>query len=442
MKNKEIISFISERLGIETLNPMQLAVMSARKNHIILLAPTGSGKTVAFTIAVLQRLEPACGAIQALVIAPSRELVIQISDVVRRVAVGYKTVAFYGGHPMQTEVDSIKGAVPDIIVATPGRLVDHLKRNTLSLERLRGIVFDEYDKSLELGFLDEIKRIVARLPRRLSLTMLTSATPISELPPFIDMTDAEIIDYVARTESPRERMDVVNVISPDRDKLETLASLLLTLRPGAKTIVFINHRESAERVYEYLRRLRFPAGLYHGGLEQRDREQAVDLLNNGTTPILVSTDLASRGLDIDAVEAVIHYHHAPTVEAWTHRNGRTARIDASGTVYVITAEGENLPEFEVYDRDFRPAPRQTAPVPSAVATLYINAGKREKISRGDVAGYLMQCGGLTRDEVGRIVVKDHSSLVAIPSDKISVTLSALQGQKLKKKTVRVSVVKP
>ncbi len=236
-------------------------------------------------------------------------------------------------------------------------------------------------------------------------------------------------------------MEIVNVISPQRDKLQVLEELLLTLPPQQKTIVFVNHRESAQRVYDTLKKKKFPVGLYHGGLEQREREQSVDLFNNSTTPILIATDLAARGLDIDSVESVIHYHHAPSAETWTHRNGRTARVDASGTIFVITAEDETIPEFIVFDRDLRPNPTATAPQASTVATLYINAGKREKISRGDIAGFMIQQGGLTAGEVGKIVVKDHSALVAIPASKVKSVLSSIAGMKLKNKSVRISQIK-
>lgn len=437
MDKKTIIANASERLGIASLNPMQLAVLSTDARRLILLAPTGSGKTLAFTIALLKKIDRPCQKVQAVVLEPSRELALQTADVVRRVATGYKTSVFYGGHALSAEVDSIKGAVPDIVVATPGRLVDHLTRGSISIAEASILIIDEYDKSLELGFLDTMKKIGRRLPKRLNLAMLTSATPLAELPGFIDMEGAEEIDFTERTTSPRSRMSIVNVVSPERDKIETLSRLLLTLPAGSRTIVFVNHRESAERVYKALLKRGFPVGMYHGGLEQRDREEALELLNNATTPILVSTDLASRGLDIDAVESVVHYHHATSAEAWTHRNGRTARVDASGTVYCITAEGEDIPEFEVYDRELNPNPATQTPHPSGIATLFVNAGKKDKISKGDIAGFLIQQGGLDKSEVGRISVSDHRSLVAVPAMKVKATLENIAGKRLKNKSVKI-----
>lgn len=441
MKKSEIISAVKSRLGIQELNPMQLSVMSYEEKNLLLLSPTGSGKTIAFAIAMLKILGAPCGRIQALVIAPSRELVIQIYDVIRTLAAGYKTCAFYGGHRMSDEVNSVEGAVPDVLIATPGRLLDHLNRGTIDLKGVFSLTFDEYDKSLELGFQDEIKRISRRLPSKISSIVLTSATRLEEMPDFLPLKVIKTIDFTQRSESPAVRMDFVQVQSPERDKLNTLADLLGCFKHGEKVIVFLNHRESVERTFNEMKRRKFPVGMYHGGLEQQDRELAVDLLNNGTTPILISTDLASRGLDVAQVEAVIHYHLPMTEQAYTHRNGRTARVDATGTVYIITAEGENIPEYVKFDREYVPKPLSGILQPSEVATLFISSGKKEKISRGDIAGFLIQKGGLSASEVGKIVVKDHSAIVAIPRTKVKTVLASISGQKLKGKSIKISEYK-
>lgn len=434
MTLKEILQKIGQRHGIDKLNPMQQAVSQARSQRVILLAPTGSGKTLAFAVPMIERLRPGASQPQAVVIAPSRELVIQITDVVRPIAKGYKTVAFYGGHPMQDEVNSLS-AMPDIIVATPGRLLDHLLRGTLDLAATPALVIDEYDKALELGFHDQMRRIVKRM-RSLRFVTLTSATPLSELPDFIDLSQAKVIDYTAKTEAPRSRMRVLVGRTDDKDKLQALDGLLREV-PQGKTIVFANHRESAERIYAYLRRRGYPAGLYHGGLDQLQREIAIDMLNNGTTPLLVSTDLASRGLDIEAVQNVVHYHLPPTPESWTHRNGRTARVDAEGNVYVIAGPGESLPDYAESDGEFdvQPAPADApAPFDSVTATLYFNAGKKEKISKGDILGFLTKQCGLAGSEVGKIVVKDHCAICAVPraqSAAILATPAKIKGQRVK-----------
>ncbi len=436
METKIILERLRERHGISELNEMQQLMAGTDARKLILLSPTGSGKTAAFIIRLLRALKNADGTLQAVIMAPSRELVLQIADVVRPVAAGLKTVAFYGGHAMTEEVNSLK-VTPDIIVSTPGRLLDHITRGTLDVTGVGALVLDEYDKSLELGFHDEMKRIARRM-KHLNLVMLTSATRLDELPEFLPMKGAEVVDFTASGQ--RSRLQIVRVDSPERDKLATLGDLLHSL-PNGRAIVFVNHRESAERVYNYLRKERFPVGLYHGGLEQRERQLAVDLFNNGTTPVLVSTDLGSRGLDIDDVNYVIHYHLPLSPESWTHRNGRTARMGASGTAYTIIAEEENIPECVSWDRTFVPKGEATEGIRSDVATIYFNAGKKEKISRGDIAGYLIQKGGLTKDEVGKIVVGDHSAIAAVPRAKIGKVIEAVAPHKLKNVRVKVSALK-
>lgn len=436
MDPKTISQRLAERHNITALNDMQLRMQADNSRRAILLAPTGSGKTVAFTIRLLRELTNSRGEIQAVVLAPARELVIQIADVIRPVGAGLKTVAFYGGHPMADEENSLK-VLPDIIVATPGRLLDHIRRGNLSVDAVGALVIDEYDKMLELGFHDEMKRIVKRM-KHLRLTILTSATRLAEFPDFLDLKGATTMDFTSR--GPSGQLQTVRVTSPSKDKLDTLEALLKAL-PQGRALVFVNHRESAERVYNYLREKGLPAGLYHGGLEQYQRQQAVDLLNNGTTPILVSTDLGARGLDIDDVDYVIHYHTPLSPESWTHRNGRTARMGNSGTSYVILSDEENIPDYVRYDREYFPKGENPDGIRSEVATLYINAGKKEKISRGDVAGYLMKGTDLGKDEVGKIVVADHYAIAAVPRAKAGKILALLADKKIKNTRVKISLLK-
>lgn len=439
MKTKDIISNIRDRLGITDLNAMQQSMASTEARDIILLAPTGSGKTLAFTIAMLRNLDLAVAGhgIKAAVIAPSRELVIQITDVIRAAAPTVRTLALYGGHAMTDEINSLT-VTPDIIVATPGRLLDHIKRNTLDVSGVKSIVLDEYDKSLELGFADEMRRIIKKI-RKPSLRILTSATRLADFPDYLgNESDFTIFDYIPLTDSPRLNTTVVEVPSPVPDKLDTLCDLLRSL-DNQKVIVFANHRESAERIHDRLKKEHFPAGLYHGGLDQLERRLAVDMLNNGSTPILVATDLASRGLDIAGVGSVIHYHLPPQQAVWTHRNGRTARQGATGTVYAIVRDGETIPEFVGFDRSYTPTGQSEDPIKAEVVTIYFDAGKKEKISKGDILGYLTQKGGLDGSEVGNITVDDHYAIAAIPADKAEQTLTALQPHKLKNRRVRTSV---
>ena len=438
MKEKEILSHIASRLGITELNEMQRRMAATQsKGTVTLISPTGSGKTLAFAIPLLKSLGAPDGKVRGVVMAPSRELVLQIFDVIRPIATGFKTVAFYGGHPMQEEVNSL-AVTPDIIVATPGRLLDHIKRGNLDLSAVRTLVLDEYDKALELGFADEMKRVCRKLTS-VSFVILTSATPLAELPDYLPKsTRTEMVDFSGST-APRKQMQIVHIPSPARDKLDTLIDLLRSL-PDGRVIVFANHRESVERIYNALRKAGLPAGLYHGGLEQNERENAVELLNNGTTPILVSTDLGSRGLDIAELSAVVHYHLPPSAEAWTHRNGRTARQDAKGEVYVITTDEETIPEYVEWDRDYVPQGKTDNPIKSSTATLYFNVGKKEKISRGDIVGFLIAKGGLEAGQIGRIALRDHSALVAVPKSEAKRLVKDLAPERIKNTRAKISIL--
>lgn len=440
MKTKEIISNISQRLGIERLNPMQQTMAQTDARSIILLAPTGSGKTLAFTIAMLRNVPADAVGVSALVLAPSRELVLQITDVVRAASAGLKVAALYGGHNVTDEVNTLSVA-PDIIVATPGRMLDHIKRGNINLDTVHTLVLDEYDKSLELGFVDQMRRIVKRLPH-VSLRILTSATRLDEFPAFVGKeSDYTVIDTLPTADTPRHRTTVVEVPSSLPDKLDTLTDLLRAL-DNQKVIVFVNHRESAERVALRLADEGMPVGLYHGGLEQQQRRHAVEMLENGTTPILVATDLAARGLDISDVGAIVHYHLPADEAVWTHRNGRTARQSATGTVYAITSDNDSIPEFISFDRQFVPKTPSANPIMSTTATLYIDAGKKEKISKADIVGFLVKQCGLNAGDIGRITLDDHSAIVAVPTDSVDSILASAAASRMKNRRVRLSRLLP
>lgn len=438
MNIAEIRQRVSARLNIGELNAMQEAMSGVKlPARLLLLAPTGSGKTLAFAIPLLRSLGRKGAGPVVLVIAPTRELVLQIFEVVRTLAATeYMTVACYGGHSVETEVNRL-AASPDIVVATPGRLLDHLRRGNLSLYDVHTVVLDEYDKSLELGFQEEMKAITGRLKNVKSM-ILTSATESPEIPPFIGNDGFKVYDFI---EAGGSELDIWKVRSASADKLETLDNLLRSLG-GRKAIVFVNHRDAAERVYGHLRDMGYPAGLYHGGMDQNMREQALILFENGSTRVLVATDLASRGLDIASVEAIVHYHLPPTAENWTHRNGRTARMGAGGEAYVIVSDADKVPDYVSWTADYDAGAATDVRIdPSPWRTLYFNAGKKEKISKGDIAGFLMQKGGLRKDEVGRIDVRDHGAYVAVPLSKAREVISALAPHKIKNKRVRVTQVK-
>lgn len=437
MDIKTIIEATKSKLGIEKLKPMQEELLLTESKNVELAAPTGSGKTLAFTVYVLRRLGKPGKGVQSLVIVPSRELAVQVSEVMRKVAEGYKTTAVYGGHKMEDEVRSLS-PLPDILVATPGRLLDHLNRGQLSLDRIKTLVLDEYDKSLEMGFEKEMNSISTRITKP-EYVVLTSATLLNDkLPGWLDNRPFVEFNHSAHE---RPAIEKIHIESPSRDKADILADLLLALPQDTKTVVFVNHRESADRLYSFLRKKKIDAALYHGALDQHDREMALARFENNSAPVLVATDLAGRGLDIPGVDAVVHYHLPPTAENWIHRNGRTARNGARGSAYILTSEGENIPEYVQWDRDwFPPQPSERSTLKSSMVSLHINAGKKEKISKGDIVGYLTNRAGLSADEIGAIKLMDHEAIVAVPRSKAEEAIRISAPYKLKNKKIRLSIM--
>ena len=438
MKEKDILQAVKERMGIDALNEMQRRALEAWKSGVgdlVLYSPTGTGKTLAFAMCVLQSLKPSMQQLQAVVIAPSRELVMQTAEILRMLADGYKVTPCYGGHAVTDEKASL-AVTPDIIVATPGRLLDHHKRGHIDLRGTRLLVLDEMDKSLELGFEEEMRQLLKVMPH-INRRIMASATVLAVVPDYVRLHKPFTLDVLEKEDCPSERIKVWQVHSPEKDKLETLRQLLLSINEG-KTIVFANFRESAERIHQWLLKKGIDAGLYHGALDQQERECAVSMLNNGSVNVLVATDLASRGLDIDTVAHIIHYHMPVNEQAYIHRNGRTARVDNTGEAYVITAPDENLPEWVTIDEAYALSPMSNR-LKSSMATLYFQAGKKEKLSRGDIMGFIANNGGLQASEIGRIDVRDHYSLAAIPRNQSDEVLKRLQKAKIKGKKVRMSI---
>ena len=438
MKEKEIISNIREKLGIECLNDMQREMLDSinEPGDLVLLSPTGSGKTLAFIAPMLKELKAPNGKLQAVIIAPSRELVIQIFGIVRAIATGHKVTCCYGGHSVADERQSLS-VVPSIIVSTPGRLLDHINREHINVFTTRLLVLDEFDKSLELGFHDEMKRILRRMPN-ISRRTLTSATMIDEFPDFLLLHQVRIVNFLADKKELDSRLTVWSVRSDAKDKLEAALSLLKSITPG-RTIIFANHRESAERIQEFLVQRGVSAGLYHGGLDQQEREMALTLFDNGSNLILVTTDLGSRGLDIADVASIIHYHLPTSREIYTHRNGRTARVAANGNVYVLLGPNEEVPDYITFNDELSlNKANATAELKSQVASIYFNAGKKEKISRGDIVGFIANNGGITAQEIGTISLHDHYAIVAVPRAKVDDILSRIARLKIKNKRVRIT----
>lgn len=444
MREKEFIPLVKEKLGIAELNDMQRRMMAtaSESRDIILLSPTGSGKTLAFILPTLKLLKPSTGRIQVVVIAPSRELVLQIAGIMRNVAAGFKTTPLYGGHKVEDEVNSLQAGT-DIVVATPGRLLDHINRRNADVLPTRILVLDEFDKSLELGFEKEMKKIVARL-KNVSRTLLTSATRADVLPDFLNLNNPLTINFLSDNTDLRRRMRVHRIDSDANDKLESLALLLANLAAGSdgqdRSIVFVNHRESAQRTAEFLKRKGVPCVLYHGAIDQRDREKAVAMFNNGSRPVLVATDLAARGLDIENVRNVIHYHQPLTPEAYTHRNGRTARVDNDGDIYVLVGPNEDVKDYIEFDTTLCLDPDKKLNVENRMETIYFSAGRREKLSKGDIVGFLVKEGGIEPEAIGRIDVYDHYALAAVKAASAVKAITSVKGKKIKGEKRIVSII--
>lgn len=444
MREKEFLPLVKERLGIEELNPMQKKMMSqaTEGRDIILLSPTGTGKTLAFILPMLKMLKPASGRVQAVIIAPSRELTLQIAGIIREIAAGYKVTALYGGHKVEDEVNSLSAGT-DIIAATPGRLLDHIRRRNIDVLPTRILVLDEFDKSLELGFEQEMKKIIGRL-KNVSRVMLTSATRTDVLPEFLDLNNPVTLDFASGNKNVRKRMRVHRVDSDGKDKLRSLEALLKNIATEKgeyeRSIIFVNHRESAERTATYLQKAGIPAILYHGALDQRDRETAVATFNNGSRPVLVATDLAARGLDIRNVRNIIHYHQPLTAETYTHRNGRTARVDEEGDIYVLVGPEEDVKDYIDFDTTRHLDYDARFDAPATFDTLYFSAGKKEKLSRGDILGFLIKEGGAESSEIGKIEVFDHYSLAAVSAKTTDTILKNIKGKKIKGEKRLVSII--
>lgn len=422
-----------QNLKIERLNVMQEAMLKAypQGKDVVLLSPTGSGKTLAYLLPLIKSLKEGAEGVQAVVLVPSRELALQTEGVFKQIGSSFKAISCYGGRPAMDEHRTMKSVKPSVIIATPGRMNDHLRKQNFDATKVNTLVIDEFDKCLELGFQEEMNEVISQLPS-LRKRVLLSATDADEIPQFVSLDSHPLkLDYLENNFSLNSRLNLQVVQSPQKDKLETLYNLLCTLG-NASTLVFVNYRESVDRVVAYLKEKRFPCDLFHGGMEQIRRERALYKFRNGSCPVLVSTDLAARGIDISGIEHVIHYHLPINEEAFTHRNGRTARWEASGTAYLLLHPEETIPEYLSQEIETYSLPTIIPKPPkSKWATLYIGKGKRDKLNKIDIVGFLYKKGGLNREEVGQVDVKEHHAFVAVRRSKLKQLLTMIQGEKIK-----------
>lgn len=428
---------ILQTLGFDSFTSMQeeMAKAGSSRGGIVLLSPTGSGKTLGYLLPAVDRIDVGLDTLQVVVVTPTRELAQQSEEVLKSMKIGIRSLALYGGRPAMEEHRKIKEVKPQIVFATPGRLNDHLNKENLNARGVSVLIIDEFDKCLELGFQDEMNDLLNHFSN-LYGCWLMSATDAEEIPQFMNrlFKTYHKIDYLSIAESQTEsRLQVRLVRSEKKDKLESLARLLMLIK-GEPTIVFVSYRESVERVGKWLREQGFIVEMYHGGMEQEWRERALYKFRSGAANVLVSTDLAARGLDIPEVRAIVHYHLPMKEEYYTHRNGRTARWDAEGVVYWLLGPTEQLPAFvnaEQIEEESIANVMQICPIQPRYATIYIGRGKRDKLSKGDVLGFLCKKGGLRADEIGRIDIGSHYAYVSVLRKQLKTVLRQVSGEKIK-----------
>jgi len=427
---------ILTKLNIHVLNPMQeeaIAVIEKTTNTV-LLSPTGTGKTLAFLLPLIKLLDPDCTDVQALIIVPSRELAIQIEQVVRSMGSGFKVNAVYGGRPMSKDKIEIKH-IPAILIGTPGRIADHFSNERFSKTSIKTLILDEFDKSLEDGFESEMKEIILQLPH-INKRILTSATQSINIPGFVRLDQPTTVNYLK--EKGPSKLELKTVVYPSKNKSQTLLELIGHL--GNQTgIIFCNLRDSVDFVSRYLDKNKVNHSCFVGGMEQKDRERSLIKFRNGTNQILIATDLASRGIDIPELKFIIHYEVPRAKEEFIHRNGRVARVDSKGTAYIMKGDAEDLPEY-IHNSKVVNISKQAVRKPQFWETLFISGGRKDKISKGDIAGLFFKQGNITKDQLGAIELKQDCAFVAVPKAIAEDLVGKLNNTRLKKKKVRVTVL--
>jgi ATP-independent RNA helicase DbpA len=375
--------------------------------------------------------------VQALILVPSRELALQIEQVFRTIGSGFKVNCCYGGHDTKVEKNNLSQP-PAVLIGTPGRIAWHLRRENFTTDKIHALVLDEFDKALEFGFREDMDYIISQLTG-LKKRILTSATKMDDIPDFTGVNNPVELNFL-RKDTSASGLKLKAVLAEPADRLDALFALICKIGNKA-TLVFCNHREAVDRISELLSEREVIHDVFHGGMEQPDREKALIKFRNGSSQLLITTDLASRGLDIPEIEYIIHYQLPHTKEAFLHRNGRTARMHADGTGYLLLSPDQHpdyldkMPEIEKLPE------KLVLPKTTKWATLYIAAGKKDKVNKVDIVGLLLQKGKLNKEELGLIEVLDYSSYAAVDKKKILKTVELIRNEKIKNKKVKIEIAR-
>jgi ATP-independent RNA helicase DbpA len=442
-----------EELQFTTPTPVQEQVLPLTLDgqDVAGQAPTGSGKTAAYGLALLQQVDLKNDAVQMIVLVPARELALQVRDALKKLGKylpNLRVAAFYGGHAFREETASLQQA-PHVVVATPGRLLDHFERRTIIPNQLKTLVLDEADKLLELGFQDELVEIVKRLPRRRQ-TLLFSATMSDKVLELIrkNLTRPRVINLGQDEDRLPENLTLIGHLGPIELKPAALLHLLRQPETG-RALIFCNTREKCMELARFLQGREVAAEVLHGKMPQPERDKALLKLRNGSSQVLVATDVAARGLDVTLLDTVVQYDAPDKADSFQHRAGRTARAGAEGTAHLLATakEKDHVQKWPVSAsiqwREMKapklPPAAPKAPKPENV-TIHVTAGKKDKVSAHDLVGAFVNVGGVTREQVGHIEVFDYYSYVAVPRQMAPDVLQRLLGAKVKGKKVRVSLV--
>ncbi len=439
------------RLGYDAMTPIQAASLPlALAGHdLIAQARTGSGKTAAFALALLANLNIRRFAVQTLVLCPTRELADQVTQEIRRLARSednIKVLTLCGGATMRPQLASLEHGA-HVVVGTPGRIMDHLERGSLQLDALNTLVLDEADRMLDMGFFDDIATVAKQCPKQRQTLLFSATYPegIGKLsaaflrdPETVKLTDAPALTQI------RQRFYEVT----ENERLHAVSLLLDHFRPVG-TLAFCNTKQQCRDLVEVLRGQGFTALELHGELEQRDRDQVLVRFANRSTSVLVATDIAARGLDIEKLEAVINVDISPDPDTHTHRIGRTGRVDALGTAYSLASLDEmgrvgRIEQALGFSSEWQPlaelTPAGGAPLSPPMRTLQIVGGRKEKIRPGDVLGALTKDLGFAAAQIGKIDVNDFSTYVAVEAEIADAVLRKLSAGRVKGKSVKLRLL--